>query len=206
VNEGDRTRWSNTTHDWAATVDRAHLDAVRRSPDTYAPTGLLHLVLEVVAYADDEAQALGRPGHCVVTCHADGSVSVADDGRGTDTRRDSNGDVVRKPVMATEDLRFFAPEHGVLLPDGAPRRGMSTVAALSTWLLHTNRRNDGAWTQRYEHGVPTTDLLPTEGTPATGTTVRFRADPQLVTASTLRADDLRDVAAFPSLTVDVRVE
>lgn len=47
-------------------------------------------------------------------------------GRGTDTRFDSRGVAVKKPVMATRDPRFFDhPDHGY------PRRGMSVVAALS---------------------------------------------------------------------------
>ena len=71
-----------------------------------APVGLGHLVLEVLAYADEEAGSRGARGSAVVTVHDDGSVSVADDGRGTDTRRDATGRVVRKPVMATQDLRF----------------------------------------------------------------------------------------------------
>jgi topoisomerase-4 subunit B len=81
--------------------------------------------------------------------------------------------------MATPDLRFFATPHGRRLPDGHPRRGISVVAALSRWLTHTNRRPDGAWTQRYEHGVPTADLIPIppSRTPGTGTTVRFDATP-----------------------------
>ena len=156
----DRSGWVNTTHDWAASVDMVHLDAIRSDPDVYAPGGLLHLVLEVLAYADDEAEALGRRGKCIVTVHSDGSVSIADDGRGTDTRRDSHGAVIKKPVMTTQDLRFFESQHGVLLPDGRVRRGMSVVSALSRWLLHTNRRENRAWTQRYEHGIPTTDLVP----------------------------------------------
>jgi len=99
-------------------------------------------------------------GHCVVTLHADGSVSVADNGRGTDTRYDDRGRPIKKPVIATRDLRFFDFPDAQRLPDGHPRRGMSTVAALSEWLTHTNRRSNGAWTQRYEHGVPVTDLVP----------------------------------------------
>lgn len=132
----------------------------------------MHLLLEVIAYADDEAEALGRQGSCRITLHGDGSVSVADDGRGTETRVDEDGVPMRKPVMATKDLRFFDGAPVAYLPDGAPRRGMSVVAALSERLVHTNRRRDGAWTQRYENGIPDRARCRTrDGT--TGTTVRF---------------------------------
>ena len=196
--------WVTATHDWAVAVDRAHLDAIRRDPARYAPGGALHLVLEVIAYADDEAAVRGRRGTCVITRHADGSVSVVDDGRGTDTRQ-LNGEPIRKPVMATRDVRFFDGAPDVLLPDGRPRRGTSVVAALSTWLTHTNRRTDGAWTQRYEHGIPTTGLVPVEPTGQTGTAVRFLVDPR-VPADDLTADRLRSVADFACLDVDVRIE
>ena len=170
--------WRNTTHDWAATVDTDHLSDVRARAGELAPGGTCHLLLEVLAYADDEAQSAGRVGRCVVTVHADGALSVADDGRGTDTRVDGSGRTVRKPVMASRDLRFFDVEHPPLLPDGHPRRGMSVVAALSETLVHTNRRLEGSWTQTYAHGVPVTDLVPAPVQPGatvtTGTTVRFR--------------------------------
>lgn len=198
--------WVNTTHDWAGSVDHVHLDSIRSDPVTYAPGGLLHLVLEVVAYANDEAEALGRPGKCVVILHSDGSVSIADNGRGTDTRRGSNGAMVKKPVMATKDLRFFDRRHGELLPDGSPRRGMSVVAALSMWLTHTNRRQNGAWTQRYEHGVPTSALEPIEVTQDTGTTVRFLINRNLVPASSVTPGIIQEAVDFPSLSVDVVTE
>lgn len=172
-------RWATTTHDWALAVDETHLAHVRADP-RYAAGGVEHLVLEVLAYADEEAESQGRVGHVVVTRHDDGSVSVADDGRGTDTRFDDAGRPVRKPVMATKDVRFFDAAEPPALPDGLARRGMSTVAALSTWLEHTNRRRDGSWTQRYEHGVPATELVELPPSPGTGTTVRFLADPDLV--------------------------
>ncbi|NED10916.1 ATP-binding protein [Streptomyces sp. SID9124] len=177
-----RATWRNTTHDWAAEVDHAHLAAVRRAPETYAPGGVRHLILEVLAYAADEAECTGG-GRAVVTLHADGSVSVTDDGRGTDTRLDAAGRPVKKPVMATKDLRFFDAPDAPALPDGHPRRGMSVVAALSDRLTHTNRRAAGSWTQRYEHGVPVTDLdpLPDDGT--TGTRVHFHPAPGLAAAT-----------------------
>jgi topoisomerase-4 subunit B len=168
-----RESWTSTTHDWTASVDVEHLEEVRRNARQVAPTGALHLVFEVLAYAVDEADSNGG-GRATVTVRPDGSVRVADDGRGTDTRRTDDGLVVRKPVMATRDLRFFDDPGAQCLPDGHPRRGISVVAALSDWLLHENRRLDGAWQQRYARGIPTSDLvlLPADG--STGTVVTFK--------------------------------
>ena len=196
--------WENTTHDWAGAVDTDHLAEVRREPDVFAAGGTTHLILEVLAYAADEAEWTGTTGRCLVTLHADGSVSVADDGRGTDTRDDGAGEPVRKPIMATKDLRFFDFPDAQQLPDGHARRGMSAVAALSPWLIHTNRRRNGAWTQRYAHGVPVTGLVSIPDQDSTGTTVHF-----------LPADCVRSVrevsvpvlwqsaAAWPQLVVEV---
>lgn len=197
------THWVNTTHDWAASVDREHLNAIRADSDRYAPGGVLHLVLEVLAYPDDEAESLGQRGHCSVRLHEDGSISIADNGRGTDTRVDEHGNVVKKPIMATKDLRFFEDPAAQLLPDGHPRRGMSVVAALSEWLVHTNRRANGSWTQRYEQGIPVTDLEPIAADGTTGTTVRFRPAPSYadLTDLTILTPYLRfshlDVAVSP---------
>src|SRR5690606_22846334 len=104
---GGPSSWAATTHAWAASVDHVHLRDVRERAAGLSGGSLRHLVLEVLAYAAEEAEALGRRGSCTVTLHPDGSVAVSDDGRGTDTRRDDEGNVVRKPVMATKDLRFF---------------------------------------------------------------------------------------------------
>ena len=101
-----RTSWENTTHDWAVIVDHEHIAQNRERSATYAPGGVKHLILEVLAYAADEAESAGRAGRAIVTMHADGSVSVADDGRGTDTRVNAAGRVIKKPVMGTKDLRF----------------------------------------------------------------------------------------------------
>ncbi|MEQ4717583.1 hypothetical protein [Nonomuraea sp. B19D2] len=171
-----RASWRNTTHDWSSGVDIEHLTHIRQNAVAFAPGGLRHLVLEVVAYAADEAESSDNGGHCTVALHPDGSVSVADRGRGTDTRPDDDGRAVKKPIMASKDLRFFDHPDAQVLPDGHPRRGMSVVAALSEWLVHTNRRQGGSWTQRYEHGVPVTDLVSIADDGTTGTVVHFRPD------------------------------
>ncbi|GII81803.1 hypothetical protein Sru01_67850 [Sphaerisporangium rufum] len=170
--------WYNTTHDWARGVDADHLSRIRQYPARFAPGGVRHLILEVVAYAADEAESRDG-GHCTVTLHPDGSVSVMDDGRGTDTRFDDRGLVVKKPVMASKDLRFFDHPDPPSLPDGHPRRGMSVVAALSGWLRHTNRRTNGSWTQEYARGIPRTGLVPVADDGTTGTVVHFRPDERL---------------------------
>ncbi len=194
-----RSSWLNTTHDWATDVDLGHLARIRETPAEFAPGGAWHLILEVLAYPADEAASTGA-GRCTVTLHRDGSVSVADEGRGTDTRFDEQGRPVRKPVMASKDLRFFDDPSAETLPDGHPRRGMSVVAALSEWLIHTNRRLNGSWTQRYEHGVPITGLEPIVGDGATGTTVHFLPGVHLPPL----ADDLRRFAdGWPGLVVTV---
>ena len=195
------TPWENTTHDWAATVDHEHFAQIREQPATYAPGGVEHLILEVLAYAADEAESTGRGGRGIVTLHADGSVSVADDGRGTDTRVDAEGRVIKKPVMGTKDLRFFDDPDAETLPDGHARRGMSVVAALSEWLIHTNRRTGGSWTQRYEHGVPTTDLTPVADDGTTGTTVHFHPDIAILVSPGVMAPDVIRADSWPQLRV-----
>ena len=136
---GDLSGSQEATHDWAAAVDCDHLARVRRDLATFTQGGVSHLVLEVIAYAAEEAER-HNGGLCVVTLHRDGSVSVGDNGRGTATRFEENGQPVKKPVMSSKDLRFFDSIDPPLLPDGHPRRGISVVAALSKWLVHTNRR------------------------------------------------------------------
>lgn len=193
--------WRVTTHDWATAVDAEHLAEVRRNSFRYAPA-VGHLILEVLAYAADEAQAVGA-GRAAVTLLPDGSVSVADNGRGTDTRYDDRGQPVRKPVIATKDLRFFDDSTAELLPDGHPRRGMSVVAALSDWVVHTNRRRDGAWSQRYHHGVPVTDLIPVDPDGTTGTTIHFLPDRTLVKPIPVAAAEIGAAALWPQLSIHV---
>lgn len=168
--------WPATTHDWTRSVDHLHLADIRTRAEFLAPDGALHLLLEVLAYADEEAEDLGRTGRVEVVV-GDGRVTVSDDGRGTETRVDETGAVIRKPIMSTKDVRFFDAENGPKLPNGRPRRGISVVAALSSELTHENRRIEGGWTQTYRYGVPDTELTRLPESRSTGTTVIFTPDP-----------------------------
>ncbi|MFF0157553.1 hypothetical protein ACFYRY_08435 [Streptomyces sp. NPDC005263] len=81
---------------------------------------------------------------------------------------------------------------------------MSVVAALSKWLIHTNRRLNGSWTQRYEYGVPVTDLEPVVADGTTGTCVRFLPDEILRAQWLCTSGDLaRWFEHWPDLTVRI---
>lgn len=191
------------THDWSEPLDLDHLGEIRRDAGTLAPGGPLHLVLEVLAYPVDEALA-GTTTRVRVVLHADGSVSVADDGRGTETRTGDDGVAQVKPVMATRDLRFYGRDDAPLLPDGHRRSGISVVAALSHWVVHTNRRAEGGWQQRFEHGVPRGPLESLSGLQRPGTVVHFRPDSSLVPGA-LAADEIRKATTAYAAVVPVEV-
>jgi topoisomerase-4 subunit B len=192
------------THDWSREVDPEHLREVRAAPERYAPGGVPHLLLEVLAYPIDEVLH-GAATTVVVTVHGDGSLSVGDDGRGTEMRYDASGRPARKPVMGTRDLRFFGRQDAPVLADGHPRSGISVVAALSAWLTHTTRRDGRSWVQRYERGLPVGPLIETAGEGPSGTTVRFRPDPAVFASQTVPAGSLEAWCAEAAPSVDVLV-
>ena len=107
--------------------------------------------------------------------------------------------------MATKDLRFYGRDDAPLLPTGIVARGISVVAALSDWVVHTNRRAEGGWQQRFEHGVPRGPLESLHGTTQRpGTVVHFRPDPSLVPGA-VTADEIRAAARAYAAVVPVDV-
>src|SRR5688500_8644610 len=70
------------------------LDAVRKRPGMYiggtGNEGLHHLVVEIIDNAVDEAAA-GYASHVEVVLHKDGSVEVADNGRGIPVDKKPDG-------------------------------------------------------------------------------------------------------------------
>jgi len=193
-----------STHSWLSVADTEHVAAVQREAGRYAEGGVLHLALEVIAYALDEA-ADGTTDRVLVTLHDDGSISVGDNGRGTFVRFDDDGVPMVKPIMATRDLRFFEIPDVPVLPDGRRRSGMSVVAALSEWVSHTNRRTEGSWTQRYEHGLPRDGLTELPPTGTTGTVVHFRPDPAFFGTDTITTETLRTACAAFGTTVPIEI-
>jgi topoisomerase-4 subunit B len=194
-----------STHDWSVAVDADHLGEIRNAAGRFSEGGITHLVLEVLAYPLDEA-ASGTTDRVRVTLHADGSISVEDNGRGTATRYDDAGNPTVKPIMATRDLRFFGVADAPLLPDGRVRSGISVVAAMSEWLTHTNRRAGGrGWVQRYERGVPQGPRTEIASGILTGTTVHFRPDTTVFGPERPSVQSLRALCSGVTTTATVEI-
>jgi len=166
------------------------LEAVRKRPAMYIGAtddrGLHHLVYEVVDNSIDEALA----GYCdsiSVTVHDDGSVSVHDDGRGipVDTHEKHDKPAV-EVVMTILHAGGKFDNKSYQVSGGLHGVGVSVVNALSEYLEVQIKRDGAVWRQRYEQGVPTAALervRDMDSDEETGTTIRFKADPEIFEAT-----------------------
>lgn len=170
------------------------LEAVRRRPSMYIGStdslGLHHLVYEVVDNSVDEALG-GYAKGINVLLNRDGSVSVADDGRGIPVDNHPQLGLPALEIVMTvlhaggkfdhESYSFSGGLHGV---------GVSVVNALSEWMEVEVRRNGRIYWQRYQRGSVASDVEVRGHSEDTGTTVTFKPDGSIFEETEFNFDTL----------------
>ncbi len=159
------------------------LEPVRKRPGMYIGStgvdGLHHLIWEVFDNSRDEAMA-GYASRIEVALLPDGSVRVADDGRGipVDIHK-KTGVSALETVMTTLHAGGKFGGDSYKVSGGLHGVGVSVVNALSTWLKAEVHRDGGVYTQEYERGKPKSKVKKSGKTDKRGTIVTFMPDPEI---------------------------
>jgi len=161
------------------------LEPVRKRPGMYiggtGKPGLHHLLWEIVDNAVDEATN-GYASQIDVVLHADGrSVTVSDNGRGIPVDEHPEKELPALQVILTTlhaGGKFDGSNY--ITSGGLHGVGASVVNALSEEMLATVKRDGKEYQQRFRRGTPVTELEVTkDSTRGSGTTIRFRPDPDI---------------------------
>ena len=165
------------------------LEAVRKRPGMYigstGPRGLHHLVYEIVDNSIDEALA----GFCTnidVEILPGDVISVKDNGRGIPVGMNEKMGISTVTVVLTvlhAGGKFGGS--GYKVSGGLHGVGSSVVNALSEWLEVEVAQNGHVYQQRFSNGGhPDYDLKEIGTSSATGTTIRFKPDPEIFRETT----------------------
>jgi DNA gyrase subunit B len=156
------------------------LEAVRKRPGMYIGStgsrGLHHLVWEIIDNSIDEALG-GYATNIKLELLKDEIIRVTDDGRGIPVDLHPK---TKRPAVETiltslhSGGKFDGKSYKV--SGGLHGVGASVVNALSEWFLVEIHRNNKSYQQRFERGVPVTDVEIIGESEHTGTIVTFKAD------------------------------
>lgn len=159
------------------------LEAVRKRPGMYigstGPSGLHHLVYEIVDNSIDEALA----GYCTeikVEILKGDIIRVSDNGRGIPVGIHPKEGISAATVVYTilhAGGKFGGG--GYKVSGGLHGVGASVVNALSEWLELTVKDGENVWFQRFERGSYSEELKSVGKTTETGTSVTFKADGEI---------------------------
>ena len=165
------------------------LEAVIKRPGMYigstGPKGLHHLVYEIVDNSIDEALA-GFCTHIVVEILPGDIITVRDNGRGIPVGINEQQGLPAVTVVLTvlhAGGKFGGS--GYKVSGGLHGVGSSVVNALSEWFEVEVSQDGHVHYQRFERGNPTCDLKVIGDTDKTGTLIRFKADPEIFTETTI---------------------
>jgi DNA gyrase subunit B len=172
------------------------LEPVRQRPGMYigstGPTGLHHLVYEIVDNSVDEAMA----GYCTridVTLLADGGCRVVDDGRGmpVDNHPEYKNKSAAEVIMTVLHAGGKFGGEGYKISGGLHGVGASVVNALSSRLDVEIHRDGGKWLQHFAKGGKPQDKLTQVGASKKhGTTITFWPDETIFEETEFRAQTL----------------
>ena len=171
------------------------LEAVRRRPGMYIGTtgvdGLHHLIWEVFDNSRDEAMG----GHCddiEIALLPDGSVRVADNGRGIPVEVHPKTKVsTLETVMTILHAGGKFGGEGYKVSGGLHGVGVSVVNALSSAVRAEVHRDGGVWVQEYKAGgKPTGKVKKAASSKAHGTIIRFLPDGEIFPDRTFNWDTI----------------
>ena len=159
------------------------LEAVRKRPGMYigstSASGLHHLVYEIVDNSIDEALA----GYCdriEVVIEPGDVISVSDNGRGIPVDiQEQTGKSALEVVFTVLHAGGKFGGGGYKVSGGLHGVGASVVNAMSEWLEVEVHKNGKIYQMKFSRGAITQQMRVIGDTDRSGTTVRFKPDPEM---------------------------
>ena len=159
------------------------LEAVRKRPGMYigstSSSGLHHLVYEIVDNSIDEALA-GYCTHIEVTIEQGNTIRVSDNGRGIPVDiQEQTGKSALEVVFTVLHAGGKFGGGGYKVSGGLHGVGASVVNALSEWLTVQVHKDGKIYEMSFSRGDIVEEIHVVGETDHTGTTVRFKPDPEM---------------------------